>query len=858
MSKKVEKLAGWRFKAWDETEWMPAEVPGCVHTDLVRNGLIPDPFYETNEKNLQWIDKKDWEYETVFDAPAGFLEESRQELVFEGLDTYAEVIVNGRKILSADNMFRLWQTEVTGLLKPQGNSLLVRFRSPIKEDLPKLEQLGYALPAANDQSELGGLGDKKISVFARKAPYHYGWDWGPRFVTSGIWRDAWLTAWSDCRITDLFIRQDKVTAETAWLTAVVTVEAERAAQGTLRLSAVGRTWEQSVAVEAGFTRLELPLVLDRPALWWCRGLGEATLHAFRAELELAGGAASEKSVRTGLRSVRLVRERDEAGASFFIELNGKPVFAKGANHIPNDSFLPSVTDERYRHEIATAAASNMNMLRVWGGGVYEEDLFYELCDENGILVWQDFMFACSMYPGDAAFLENVKAEAEDNLVRLRNHPCLALWCGNNEMDSAWAHFKENAGWGWKQPFSQALRDKIWNDYEAVFHRILPEAVERLMPGMAYWPSSPLFELTGDMRQHATGMAGGGDIHYWGVWHGKEPFEDYNRKIGRFMSEYGFQSFPEWSSVQRYAEDKDMELESEVMLAHQKNGRGNTLIKEYMDEYLPVPKDFPSFLYASQVLQADAMAMAIEAHRRSKPYCMGTLYWQINDCWPVASWSSMDYYGKWKAIQYHAKRSFRDVMVSAEEMDGVVRFTAVNDLPAEFRGRLTVRLIDFSGRCLKEENVEIQVAGGGTAPVLLADRGEWLGDADPAQTVLAASLAAEDGALIHTTEHYFARTKALALQKPDLRVEVSATSDGKGTRLTLTTDTLAKQVWLTAEADGIFSDNYFDLLPGVPHTVEFLARPEGSVAFLPAEPGAVTVCSMADFVHLPAQEGSVRG
>ncbi|WP_058302671.1 glycoside hydrolase family 2 protein [Gorillibacterium timonense] len=850
MSNTVQNLDGWLFKASDDTAWQPARVPGCVHTDLLRNGRIPDPFYGTNERDLQWIDKKDWDYEVAFDASAELLKETHQELVFDGLDTYADVYVNGRHVLAADNMFRSWRVDVTGLLKPEANTLTVHFRSPIQEDLPKLERLGYSLPAPNDLSELGGLGENRISVFARKAPYHYGWDWGPRFVTSGIWREVRLEGWSGYRLTDLYIRQDEVTAEVARLTAVVEVEAEYAGPVLVHLMADDHSWGQPVIVQQGRNQLEIPLTIEAPALWWCRGLGEAKLYTFRAALLADGREVSAKSVRTGLRSVRLVREREAGGTSFYLELNGVPVFAKGANHIPNDSFVPEVTDERYRQEVATAVESGMNMLRVWGGGIYEEDIFYELCDESGLLVWQDFMFACSMYPGDEAFLLSVRAEAEDNLKRLRNHPSLALWCGNNEIDSAWAHFNENSGWGWKQQFTSEQREGIWHDYKEVFHRILPEAVERFMPGMSYWPSSPLVELTDDKSQHTTGASPSGDVHYWGVWHNREPFENYNKNVGRFMSEYGFQSFPEYEAVLRYAEEKDMELESDVMQTHQKNGHGNLLIKDYMEQYLHEPKDFHSFLYLSQVLQADAMAMGIEAHRRGKPYCMGTLYWQLNDCWPVASWASVDYYGNWKAVQYHAKRSFREVMASVEENEGIVTVKIVSDLTEPFSGKLHVRLLDFHGVVQKEASAEVGLQPNEAKAVLSLNRAEWLNGLGADKVFLLLELANEEQEPVDAKLHYFVHSKELKLaSEPNIRVVSSVTEDGKGTRLTLETDVLARQIWLSAEADGIFSDNFFDLVPGVPVTVDFLARTEGTTSYVPAEAGQVTVRSMADFILL---------
>ncbi|RUT31741.1 glycoside hydrolase family 2 protein [Paenibacillus zeisoli] len=839
-----QQLNNWTFKACDEQQWLPAVVPGCVHTDLLRNGLIPDPFYGTNEHDLQWIDKKDWEYRSEFEVGPELQQLSRINLVFEGLDTYADVYLNEQPILAADNMFRIWKIDVKEQLKPGINTLRIRFRSPIQEDLPKLEQLGYALPAANDQSELGGLENKRVSVFARKAPYHYGWDWGPRFVTSGIWRAARLEGWTQLQITDLYIRQDEVTANAAKLTAIAEVNAEANWAGTLRITAGGEQWEQPVQVTAGQSTVSMEIEITNPDLWWCQGLGEANLYNFQAELMFDEESLVKRSVRTGLRDLKLVREKDEAGVSFYFQLNGVPVYAKGANHIPNDSFTAEVTRERYLHEIGSAVESNMNMLRVWGGGIYEEDVFYELCDEHGLLVWQDFMFACSMYPGDEAFLNSVRAEAEDNVKRLRNHPSIALWCGNNEIDSAWAHYVEDAGWGWKKDYSHEIREKLWADYQAIFHKLLPDVVAELSPGITYWPSSPLRNLTGDQEQHAFKTTGDGDIHYWGVWHAVEPFENYNKNVGRFMSEYGFQSFPELKSVLEYAPEEALALESEIMLAHQKNGRGNQLIKEYMDMYLPEPKDFKSFLYMSQVLQAEAITMAIEAHRRSKPYCMGTLYWQMNDCWPVASWAGMDYQGRWKALQYAVKRSFAPVMLTVQSTEDIVKFHAVSDLGTAVQADLIIELRTSAGELAAEKSLQVSLAAGESAQVASFSTAELLGDRDPHGVILTAALK-QGEKVIAAREHYLTPEKELKLAKPNIKVTEAQGENGVMV-YTLETDTLARQVWLSTSEEGIFSDNFFDLIPGQPRTVEFKLR-SGEGSFVPAAASALEVRSMADFV-----------
>lgn len=835
----------WTFKASHGNKWMPAKVPGCVHMDLYHNGIIPNPFYGKNESELQWIDKKDWEYQCYFDVSEELKANSHLELVFDGLDTYADVYVNGRHILSADNMFRSWRVDVKQWLTDRDNKLTVHFRSPIHEDLPKLSRLGYGLPASNDQSDVGGLNDKKISVFARKAPYHYGWDWGPRFVTSGIWREVRLEGWSECLITDVYIRQDEVTPLIAKLTAVLEIEVAEAWEGSLHVFTESLSWTKKVNLVSGINHVELNMSIDQPRLWWCRGLGEQDLYSFNVELVGLSGFTVKKSVRTGLRTVKLVTNQDDEGTSFYIELNGVAVFAKGANHIPNDSFLTEITYETYRHEIATAAASNMNMLRVWGGGIYEQDMFYELCDEYGLLVWQDFMFACSMYPGDEAFLQNVKLEAEENIKRLRNYACITLWCGNNEIDTAWSHYDEQAGWGWKKLYNSEQRERIWHDYEQIFHIILPEAVNRLAPDISYWPSSPMCGLKGDENQHAHNNSSSGDIHYWGVWHSVEPFEKYNEHVGRFMSEYGFQSFPEYESVKTYAEETDMALESEVMLAHQKHKRGNQLIKEYMDIYMREPKDFSSFLYMSQVLQAEAMKTAIEAHRRRKPYCMGSLYWQMNDCWPVASWAGMDYYGRWKAMQYYARRSFRDLLISVDDTDeSRLDVYIISDMRSPIHGTLRIELLDFSGNVIWccVGLVEVDALSGVKA--ISVNKEKLLAGSDETSVLLVVQLE-KDGTVIESCEHYLVPFKQMKLADPT--IQITEVEGSGGTQFVLETDTLAKQVRISTSIEGIFDDNYFDLLPNRPKTVTFMSRSEGRTPFVLSAPAQLEICSMIDCV-----------
>ena len=513
---------GWKFRQARLTNWYPATVPGVVHTDLLQNKIIEDPFFRLNERGLQWIDKEDWVYETCFTLAADMMRKENMELVFEGLDTYADVYLNDECILKADNMFRRWSIPVRQYIREENNILKVYFHSPVKIDVPKWDALPYQYPASNDQSENGGLFNKKISIFARKAGYHYGWDWGPRLVTSGIWRPVYIRAWSDLRINDVFIEQKEVGAGRAVIAGHVELDADKDMNGvlvTITDEVTGRVLgEWQADLKRGTNQVTVDFVLHKPKLWWSNGLGEPFLYRFRTDIIAGGELLDSKTERVGIRSLKVVHQPDKDGHTFYIELNGRPVFAKGANYIPSDNFLPRVTPENYKRTILDAAGVNMNMLRVWGGGIYENDVFYDLCDEYGIMIWQDFMFACSMYPAEGALLDNIHQEAVDNVKRLRNHACIALWCGNNECQDAWL------GWGWKceiERQNKEYADKIWAQYRQQYHVTLPGVVKEYAPGTFYWPSSP-FAFEGEMSGTTDG-----DRHYWSVWHGKAPISDYD-------------------------------------------------------------------------------------------------------------------------------------------------------------------------------------------------------------------------------------------------------------------------------------------------------------------------------------------
>jgi beta-mannosidase len=826
---------GWQFREAGSGDWLAATVPGTVHTDLLANGKIPDPFYRTNERDLQWIDKKDWEYRSQFYIDAATLAHTHVELCFLGLDTYADVYLNDAPILQADNMFRTWTVDIKPHARAGKNLLRIVFRSPIQEGLKRLAALGYNPPAGNDQSRNGGLGDKKVSPFTRKAPYHYGWDWGPRFVTSGIWRPIALRAWSGARIGDLHIVQSSVSADKADLMAVFEIVSDSMGPAVIALHSPDHPAIKArakVLLEPGTNRVEMGFTIAHPKLWWSNGLGEPHLYEFIGHAATAHGG-DRRDVRTGLRTLKLVQKPDAEGASFNFELNGVPVFIKGANHIPNDSFLTRVTPAIYEREVKSAADTHMNMLRVWGGGIYEDDAFYDLCDRHGILVWQEFVFACSMYPSDQAFLESVRAEAVDNVRRLRNHPCLALWCGNNEIDTAWENDVPDGGWGstsdWKskKDFTPAQRDQLWDAYRAIFYRILPEVLDRHDAGRFYWPSSPLAAWDGhETVRHAdpTAKQQSGDIHYWDVWWGKKPFSDYRKNIGRFMTEYGFQSFPEFRTVQAYAAPGDYDILSEVMQAHQRSSIGNVTIKEYMARDYKVPADFRQFLYVGQVLQAEGIRVAMEGHRTRMPYCMGSMFWQINDCWPVASWSSIDYFGRWKAQQYFARKSFARELVSSWLDGDTVKISLVNDGLEDRPALLTLRLMDFHGKILKTIKRPLTLRASSSVAAYSDPVAALLGDASP-ETVLLHSSLSGSGKILAEDLLYFRPVKELALPQPHVRVKVREMAGAFA--IGLASPALTKNLYLSLDDhDGVFSDNYFDLLPGRTRIVQF--KPAGTI------------------------------
>ena len=799
-SKNTQPLnENWKFKSTSDSSWLPALVPGTVHTDLLANKIIDDPFYRLNEQELQWIDKLSWEYKTSFIISEEELAFQNIQLTFNGLDTYSKVYLNDSLLIVSDNMFLRCKANVKKHIVKGENNLHVVFQSPVLEGVKKHDAIGYSVPVSgNDMAALGQVnGGKQVSVFTRKAPYHYGWDWGPRLVTSGIWKPVELEMWNGVSIADLHIQQISI-AEAANMVANIDLISDENTAIELALFVNNKKLkQQNISINSGETNISIPFEINNPKRWWPNGMGEQIL--YNVELQISNdNSKDKKATRIGLRDVELVHANDSIGAAFYFKINGVSTFAKGANYIPQDVFIPRVKKEQYKHILSAAASANMNMIRVWGGGIYENDIFYDLCDSLGLMVWQDFMFACSMYPNTKEFINSINVEAIDNVKRLRNHPSIVLWCGNNEVLSAWKR------WGWEKDVitnqSKEIAAKLWNTYDTIFHKTLPKVIENNSPQTPYWSASPSSSPGIKSSNNA------GDMHYWGVWWGGEPFTAYETEIPRFMSEYGFQSFPEFSTVKRFAKPKDYNIYSAVMKSHQRSSIGNKTIEKYLLRQYKKPKDFQSFLYVSQLLQAYGIRLGAEAHRRNRDRCMGSLYWQLNDCWPVASWSSIDYYGRWKALHYEIKKAFSNVIVSHQLKNDTLSCFVVSDSLNSFYGTLQISIMDFNGKKLSTFNKNIFTEPNSSIKHLNIP----LSNYNKTASFVKASLVVEQK-IIAKSNYFLKPFKELDLNKPEIKFKIKRTKTNY--ILILETNILALDVFLSLEKEHFFSDNYFDLIPG---------------------------------------------
>lgn len=778
----------WTFKSLADNTWREASVPGNVYSDLLTHNLIADPFKSDNEIKVQWVAENDWEYKTTFKVDDSTFQKKHIELNFEGLDTYASVFLNDSLILQTNNAFRSYKVDVKRFVK-QANKLHIVFNSTDYFEQEGKNKLAYQLPEGN-------------RIFTRKPQFQYGWDWSPKLNTSGIWKPITITSWNELKINDVFFKQHSIEESVANFTAQLEFDTSLNEELIFEVLVNDEVVSKSkVKVDSLQKKYEIPFEIEDPKLWWPHNLGEPYLYDMSIRIKKGWTILDYKNVAKGIRTIELVTEKDSIGESFYFNVNNVPVYIKGSNYVPQSSLQSKVADTDYNKLLNDVVDANMNMLRVWGGGIYENDIFYDLCDQKGILVWQDFMFACAMYPGDKEFLDNVKQEAVDNVKRLRNHTSIALWCGNNENSEGW----EN--WHWKDGLSKAQQAEVGNNYIKLFNNILPNTVRELTDNTSYWETSPKFGRGNESYNTE------GDTHDWFVWHDGYPFEHFEEEVPRFMSEFGFQSFPTYETIKYATQNDSIAMDSLAFMPHQKHVRGAELIDQYMKRDFPVPTKLEDYIYMSQLLQAYGITKGIEAHRRAKPYNMGSMYWQLNDCWPAVSWSSIDFLGNWKALHYQAKKSFKNVITSSIVQNDTLKTYVVNDEMKLQRGSLSLRLLDFKG-------TELWAMCDTTSVDALSSQQKYAVDLKTLQ-FNKNEVVLETSFNNNTSYYYFVRPKELSL--PTSEIEQTITKTDAGFTIELVSETLQKDVFLYSDAKGKFNDNFFDLMPNERKIIEFKTR-----------------------------------
>lgn len=797
LHQRIDLNTDWVFTSNKYHKSFPARIPGSIHTDLYRNDLITDPFVGNNESKLQWIDSLQWIYQKEFKKPKTNSGD-HIEIVFKGLDIYADVYINDSLFATANNMFVPVTIEVDPDFLGRKNLLKVVFKPTIKEATKSYLKLDYELPGAERSC-------------ARKAAYQFGWDWAPKYISAGIWQDVEMHIWNTAKINHVQYSFEKLDTAEAVVNFKLDIESDKVFFGNILLECTEfgiKEIIKKVPLVKGESTFEYKTKIRHPKLWWTHNLGDPFLYPFDVKILNDKDLLDNKSLKVGLRTIELVREPDQFGESFYFKLNGVPVFMKGANYVPQSSFPGNVSENQYHKLITDVKDANMNMLRVWGGGIYEKDIFYELCDENGILIWQDFMFANTMFPNDSAFLQTVKNEAEYQVKRLGKHPSIAVWCGNNEIDEAWHN------WGWSRSYSKSDSAEIWNNYQYIFHDLLPEVVRNSGVGIPYTSSSPLFGR-GNSRSSSEG-----DNHYWYVWHDAYDFDWYNKVTGRFMSEFGFQSFPGLKTIEYFDHSEKKETDSEVMMAHQKHHWGDFLINKYMSDYYLVPEEFEDFVYVSQLLQAKGIRTGILAQRRAKPFCMGSLYWQLNDCWPAISWSSIDYSGNWKALHYFAKQDFKNIIVSPYLTNDSLKLYVVSDSLSDVYMHIDISLMDFYGKIKNKVSSVMTIPKNSSQVIFHEHLNNVLGQNSSKKHFLYVELKANDKIIDNRTV-LFEKPKDVDLNEKTYYINFNKIKEGY--EIILKSTILIKSLYIEPLAEGELTENFFDLIPGKEKRIIFKTR-----------------------------------
>lgn len=776
----------WQFKEVNDSTWHPINLPNNNIKALYELGIIPDPFSQDNENKLQYLSSKSFIFKNVFSIDKRILSREKIELHLQNIDTYADIYLNDHKIAECNNAFRIWIIDIKDLLLEEQNILAIHFQPAdiIANNL--YAQLPYPLP-----------GGERAMV--RKPQFHFGWDFGPKFISCGINSVPLIKSYDKLILRNSAIHTRSLHKSFAEIELSLELFSTKDQTINIQWSLDENLFVNTLTIKAGVQTIKIPSRLYSPKLWWPNGSGVPYL--YKTKIQISNENREIICLyrhNTGIRTIQLIHQKDQWGKSFYFRVNGRPIFAKGSNYIPQSIFQSSTQD--HYNILKDAQECNFNMLRVWGGGLYESNEFYSLCDSMGLMVWQDFMYACAMYPGDSTFIFNARLEAQEQVMRLSKYSCIALWCGNNEINEAWHR------WGWQIGLSDDTKEKLWGDYQILFNQILPSVVDSFSNYSSYWESSPLFGR-GDKKFQSEG-----DAHDWGIWHDEMKFEDFEQRIPRFMSEAGFQSLPTLATINSFCDSAQLRLESAAMLSHQKHPRGNQLIMDYLKRDLPSPNNFKDLIYLNQVNQAEGIGLAIKAHRRAKPYCMGTLYWQYNDCWPAISWSSRDYFGRWKALQHKVKELYQPVIITSTSTDDIIEIFASSDLPNPINIEVVIRLEDFSGnQVLFNEKFSIKLQTNQSKRIYVIDLDNWKKLIKPNESAILIQWSYNNQTSYMT--HYLSKLKDLELKKPNFTISELLKVDD-GFEFELTSNKIAKAVYLEEDSNLQFFPNFIDLYPGV--------------------------------------------
>lgn len=795
--KKIDLNDNWEFYYAKTDKWYPATVPGSIHTDLFANELIDDPFYSTNADSLVWISNETWKYRKEFSIQKLFYNRNL-EIVFDGLDTHAEIFLNEKKIGETSNMYRQWVFPIDDSIKKEKNTLEVIFHPSSEYNAEKLSDDNYAIP------------DNR--VFSRKAPFQYGWDWAPNLETCGIYKDVYINSWEKLRIKHINFEQKRITDTLATIIAKIELESENFYNGDVKIFSPNHEFDtlyQKLDIEEGINIYEIEFGIQDPELWWCNGLGNAKTYDITVQVSTKF-RVEEKHLKIGVRDIELATNSDDYGQEFYFIINDIPVFARGANWVPAMYFSGSNTYENYLDLLQMAKDANFNMLRVWGGGIYENDEFYTICDSLGIMVWQDFMFSCAMYPLDEEMTNNIVKEVNYQVNRLNNHPSVVMWCGNNEISNAWFD------WGWQDQYNISAEDslQIWEDYDNLFHRIIPKTINKIDKSRKYISSSPFYGWGHDESLTS------GDSHYWGVWWGMEDFNTYYSKTGRFMSEYGFQGMPSLKTMKKFIPEDSIFLYSNELKSHQKHPFGFEAISKYMEREYPIPDSIKDYIYVSQILQAEGLQKAFDAHLSSMPYCMGSLFWQFNDCWPVVSWSAVDFYKQPKALYYYAKRSFANIHASPMFIENEFKMYITNQNNKTINSKIVLKIMDFEGEIIHADSINAIVDLLTSTEIKFYHTPDTIISNNKNNTFSLLEMSDfENDEIYYSKSFTFGKNKNLQLPENDF--SYNAIRKKKAWEITIKNEFYVKDLHIQSKnSEGKFSDNFFNLLPNETKVVYF--------------------------------------